>query len=163
MKIKSHTAIILLIITIISKINKIQNISISNTIKSKNSNAMENNKFEITANFHNKLNSQAKLFLKNSFSNLINFTFNERLGGYPPVKLNENALGKGPVYYNGWGKLMKFENVNNPKKYIREFTQNKQNPNHKNEFYFTVNDRMVSAYYSDQVLIIDIKKRVFFK
>ena len=151
MKIKFYTAIILIFTIMISNINHTNNVMLFNSLKNENSNSnlLKTEKFLLSSNLENTF--QTRLSLKNSFLNLINFSFNERLGGFPPVKLVNGELGKGPVYYNGWAKLMKLENNYGEKKFIKEFAQNKKNPNHKDEFYFTLNNNVFSAYYNDKV------------
>jgi len=156
MKIKSHSTLILIFIITVSNINNTWNVMFSNSIKNENLNSVKNEKFQLSVNLKNQLKSQTKLSLANSFSNLINFNYNEKLGGFPPVVLTNEYPEKKSSHYNGWGKLMILDKNNNPKKYIKEFCKNKYDTQHNNKFFFSLNDNFLTAYYTEKVIFKEI-------
>lgn len=118
-------------------------IIITEKISSSSSNSSKN----LKNSFHSGLKNSMKLTI--SLSNLKKYSLVERLGGFPPVNLNNDQIGSGPIYAKGWSKYMstltkKFNtknfNINS------NVSNNNENTANKDNFYFIVTDKEIAVF-----------------
>jgi hypothetical protein len=110
----------------------------SNSIK-KNSISLTNNNMALTVTGTN-----THTLLSMSFKDLKKFSLTERMGGYPPVTLDDKDIWHGGIQCTGWEKYTKEDSLNK-----RNFILNQ---NRKGDhFYFVVTEKIISVYYDDSI------------
>lgn len=112
-----------------------------------NSNAIEKNSLSFNYQALNNSGTQAHtlMSIKFSFQNLKKYSISQRMGGYPPVTLDNQQIPVVGMRCTAWAKYSK-ENEFNNKNFIRNIKKN------DDYFYFTVSDKLISVYSDDSIL-----------